>query len=62
MEQGLAQELARGRQRIGKQLTLKFGPLTAEQKQRLDQAGFEQLNLWSERLLFADNLDDALSE
>ena len=38
-------------------LTLKFGDLPAPYQQRIEQARDEELELWTERILFADSLD-----
>ena len=43
-----------------KLLALKFGPLTAEATDRVQQASAEQLDRWAERLLNATSLDDLL--
>lgn len=41
-----------------KQLTLKYGPLTADTSERVQQATAEELDRWAERVLSAASLDD----
>jgi len=42
-------------------MTRKFGTLTAQQRKRIQQADGETLLRWSEQVLFATTLDEALS-
>ena len=41
-----------------KQLTLKFGPLSADASERVQRATTEELDRWAERVLSAASLDD----
>ena len=43
-----------------RQLTRRFGPLTAEVQARLGEATTDELELWAERVLNAQTLDDVL--
>jgi hypothetical protein len=43
-----------------KLLTLKYGPLSADASQRVQQATTEELDRWAERILSATSLDDVL--
>jgi hypothetical protein len=43
---------------LSKQLTLKFGPLDDATTQRLRAASTAEIELWAERILTADSLDD----
>ena len=59
IERGLEQGRAEGRAALlGRQLTRRFGPLPATITQRLAHASAEQLDLWAERILDADSLDE----
>lgn len=56
--EGRAKGLAEGRSvTLRTLLTLKFGDLPAPYQQRIEQARDEELELWTERILFADSLD-----
>ena len=58
LEQGIVQGLDKGRAAtLYKQLQLKFGEPAAEHEQRLFDASHAELNLWTERVLFAENID-----
>lgn len=59
MNQGLKQGQEQGaRETLQKQLKLKFGTAAAEPwLVRLEQASLEQLELWTERILFVDHID-----
>ncbi|QLF93292.1 hypothetical protein HW090_08840 [Pseudomonas sp. ABC1] len=60
--QGLEQGLGEGRiSTLRKQLTLKFGALSATLEQRLEQAAEDELELWTERILFANRIEDVFS-
>ena len=41
-------------------MTRKFGPLTATQRRRVEAANGETLLRWSEQLLFAETVENAL--
>jgi predicted transposase/invertase (TIGR01784 family) len=43
---------------LARQLQLKFGPLTEATQQRLEQADEARLDLWTERILSAQSLDE----
>ncbi len=61
-EQGVAEGKAEGeRLLLEKLLKRKFGPLPEETRQRLDDAGEDELTLWAERILTADTLDEIFS-
>ncbi|MFM8332359.1 MAG: Rpn family recombination-promoting nuclease/putative transposase [Candidatus Methylumidiphilus sp.] len=73
IEQGRAQGRAQGRQEgkhegeqqglrkvLFRQLARKFGALTAEQQQRIQQADAETLLRWSEQVLFAATVEEAM--
>src|SRR5690606_33288912 len=56
--EGLAEGRTKGRaELLSRQLTLKFGELSAEIQQRLQQAGEAELDIWAERVLFAESID-----
>lgn len=66
LEQGIEQGLEQGREQgIGqgrvatlcKLLQLKFGTVSAEHEQRLQQASSDELDLWTERVLFAESVE-----
>lgn len=57
--EGLAEGRTEGRaELLSRQLTLKFGELSAEIQQRLQQAGEAELDIWAERVLFAESIDE----
>jgi hypothetical protein len=59
LAQGEAKGEAKGRaDALKKQMTLKFGPLSAEHVARLEATTEQQLDLYLERILFAATLDD----
>jgi predicted transposase/invertase (TIGR01784 family) len=63
LQKGLQKGLQRGKQEgfsemLHGQLTKKFGPLSAEIENKLNNADHEQLLLWSERILTANSLGD----
>jgi predicted transposase/invertase (TIGR01784 family) len=61
LKEGLDKGLEKGRQDVlFRLMTRKFGPLTAEQRQRLEQADEETLLRWAEQVLFAETPDEAL--
>jgi hypothetical protein len=69
LEQGLEQGRAKGREEgieqgearvLLRQLTLKFGPLPEAVRARVESADAETLLRWSERVLTAGTLDEAL--
>ena len=43
-----------------KQLELKFGPMSAELRNRIHAADSETLSMWSERILTAHTLDEVI--
>lgn len=56
-EQGIQRGLVQGRaSTLQKQLQLKFGPLPEALEQRLFDAGEAELDVWTERVLFAESL------
>ncbi|MDH0623672.1 hypothetical protein N5E31_05600 [Pseudomonas chengduensis] len=56
-EQGIQRGLVQGRaSTLQKQLQLKFGPLPEALEQRLFHAGEAELDVWTERVLFAESL------
>lgn len=62
IEQGLEKGISQGRvtalqQTLQKQLKLKFGALADEYEQRVLQAEEPELNLWTERVLFAESVE-----
>ena len=66
-EEGLKSGLEKGREEgraegqvavLARLLTLKFGELPESVKQCLEQADEAELNLWAERILIADSLED----
>ena len=62
-QEGLEKGRTEGRaELVLKQLTLKFGPLSEEQTQRVRQAGVEQLDRWAERVLDAESLDEVFGD
>jgi hypothetical protein len=60
-EEGEARGEARGRAAtVLKQLTLKFGPLDEAVRARVAGASADELDGYTERVLFADRLEDVL--
>ncbi len=62
IEQGVAQGVGKGRlstlqSTLQKLLKLKFGESSSHYQQRIEQAHEDELNLWTERVLFAENLE-----
>lgn len=58
LEQGIEQGINRGRAAtLCKQLQLKFGDLSDDYQARLNQGNQAELDLWTERVLFADTLE-----
>jgi len=62
LEQGVAQGVGKGRlstlqSTLQKLLKLKFGEASSQYQQRIEHAQEEELNLWTERVLFADSLE-----
>jgi len=47
---------------LEQQLTLKFGDLDTEHRQRLSDASEEQLRVYAERVLTADTLDAVFTD
>lgn len=69
MEKGIEKGIEKGRQEgrqegqveiLLRQMSRKFGALTAGQRRRIEQADAETLLRWSEQLLFAQTPDEAL--
>lgn len=57
-EEGRAEGQVKGQAKtLGKQLQLKFGQLPDAISQKLQQASEAELDLWTERILFAESLD-----
>ena len=66
IQQGIQQGQQQGRvlalrQTLEKQLQLKFGSLPPEYLQRIEQADSSELELWTERILFADSVETLFS-
>ena len=58
IEQGIEQGIGQGRAAtLYKQLQLKFNQQAREYEQRLFQANDAELDLWTERVLFADSIE-----
>ncbi len=55
MQQGLATLLIR-------QLTLKFGPLTSEQREQIESASEDTLLAWSEKILTAGSISAVIND
>ena len=61
--QGIEQGIGQGRAAtLYKQLQLKFNEQAREYEQRLFQANAAELNLWTERVLFAESIDAVFAE
>jgi len=61
LQEGLQTGLQQGqRETLLRQLARKFGKLPADQRRRVQQADSETLLRWSEQVLFAASLEDAL--
>lgn len=59
IKEGLHKGLNKGRsQTLHKQLTTKFVTIPDEYQQRLEQANMDELDVWTERILFAETLED----
>jgi len=59
MQRGMQQGEVSGRaQMLLKLLVLRFGELPASIESKVSQAGTEELEVWAERVLTADSLDD----
>ena len=58
LKQGIEQGIGQGRAAtLYKLLQLKFNEQAREYEQRLFQANDAELNLWTERVLFAESID-----
>ena len=62
MEGRLEGRLAGRAELLGKQLRIKFGNLPDSIAQRLEQASEQELELWSERILFENSLEAIFTE
>ena len=63
LEKGVEQGIGQGRAAtLYKQLQLKFSEQAREYEQRLFQASDAELNLWTERVLFAESIDAVFAE
>jgi len=63
IQKGLEQGIEQGRAAtLYKLLKLKFGDAAADYEQRLLQANAAELNLWTERVLFAETIDAVFAE
>lgn len=63
IEQGIEQGICQGRAAtLYKLLQLKFNEQAREYEQRLFQANDAELNLWTERVLFAESIDAVFAE
>ena len=63
IEQGIEQGIDQGRAAtLYKQLQLKFNEQAREYEQRLFQASDAELNLWTERVLFADSIEAVFAQ
>jgi len=47
---------------LTRQLTLKFGVLPEPLQHRLGEASSDELDLWAERILFAENIEDVFNK
>jgi hypothetical protein len=66
-ERGEARGRAEGRAQeaqvmLRRQLTAKFGPLSRAHEAQLESATLEQLEVFGERVIFADTIDAVLGE
>jgi len=62
MEQGMQQGEVHGRAAlIARQLTLRFGPLSAPVQERIQRASIAELDAMGERLLTAQSLSEVVS-
>ena len=62
LEQGRAEGRAEGlAQALLRQLSVKFGPVSSELEQRVRSAGIAELDVWLERLLGAQAIDDVFT-
>ena len=52
----------KSRNTLTKLLTLRFGPLSEAVAQRLGEARVEQLDAWTEKVLFARTLEDVFQD
>ena len=63
LEKGVEQGIGQGRAAtLYKLLQLKFNQQAQEYEQRLFQASDVELNLWTERVLFADSIEAVFAE
>ncbi len=63
MEQGMQQGMQQGEANVLlRQLSLKFGEITEDKKKLIQTADSESLLKWSEKVLFADDIDDVLQQ
>lgn len=71
LAQGIAKGIEKGREEgrlegeaalLAKQLTKKFGPLSAATKKRLEKASEKDLGRWAERILTAEKLTDVFAK
>lgn len=63
VERGIRHGVGRGRSAtIAKLLRLKFGEVAQQWLEQLDNATDEQLDLWTERILFADSIEAVFAE
>src|SRR5699024_3242008 len=63
IEQGIERGIDKGRAAtLRKQLQLKFRDLDADVLARLDNASETELELWTERILFADSVEAVFQE
>lgn len=65
-QQGIHQGMQQGRQQgeqavLSRLLVRRFGPLTVEVEQRLQQAGTDELERWAENVLEARTLEEGFS-
>ena len=67
IDQGLAKGLAKGRSEgaaatLERLMALEFGPLDEELRGRLATGSPHELALWTERVLFAQSLDELVAD
>ena len=61
--QGKAEGVALGKAEVlERQLTRRFGALSAETREQLHKSSAAELELWTDRVLFADSLDAVFVE
>ena len=63
MVKGVAEGMERGERAVlARQIERRFGPLTAETRARLEKADQQQLEIWADRILDAESLEQVLQD